>query len=102
MSIYRELYNVSEKADVQFTGVDIAGDRYDFAILYTSMFYGKSLVICMHTGRQTLLEYEHLDDISNLSGMLHVDDEEDMEILASFLKEVMRPHTARPPATVTR
>ncbi|SDN23579.1 SAV0927 family protein [Alkalicoccus daliensis] len=97
MPIYRELYNEHEKADVQFVGVDIAGDRYDFSLIYTSMFFGKALVICMHTGRQVLLEYEHLDDISNLSGMLHVDDEEDMEILAAFFKEAMKPYIAKPP-----
>lgn len=100
MALYRELYNECEKANVQFTGVDIAGDRYDFAILYTSMFFGKALVLCMHTGRQVLLAYDHLDDISNLSGMLHVDDEVDMEILADFLKKVMKPYSARPPVKI--
>jgi hypothetical protein len=97
LTMYRELYNVHEKADVQFIGVDIAGDRYDFAVLYTSMFFGKILLICMHTGRQVLLEYEHLDDITNLSGMLHVDDEEDMAILSGFLKESLGMYAARPP-----
>ncbi|PTL37501.1 hypothetical protein C6Y45_16185 [Alkalicoccus saliphilus] len=97
MTMYRELYNVHEKTDVQFVGVDIAGDRYDFAVLYTSMFFGKILLICMHTGRQVLLEYDHLDDITNLSGMLHVDDEEDMAILAEFLKESLGMYAARPP-----
>jgi hypothetical protein len=100
MAQYRELYNEHEKTDVQFVGIDIAGDRYDFAILYTSMFFGKVLVVCMHTGRQVLLEYGHLDDISNLSGMLHVDDEVDMEILAEFLKKVMKPYAAQPPIKI--
>ncbi|CAM3962057.1 DUF3055 domain-containing protein [Alkalicoccus chagannorensis] len=98
MPMYRELYNEHEKADVQFVGVDITGERYDFAVLHTSMFFGKVLIICMHTGRQALLEYHHLHDISNLSGMLKVDDEEDMEILAEYLREALKPFTPMPPA----
>ncbi|MFC4735467.1 SAV0927 family protein [Bacillus daqingensis] len=98
MEFCRELYNVHEKADVQFIGVDIAGDRYDYAIIYSTMFFGKTLVICLHTGRQLLLDYNTLDDNKTLMEMFHMVDETDTSILASYFKKAMKPYAAMPPS----
>lgn len=49
------LYEVTEQATVSFVGWATEQVRYDFALIYSNHFIGKTLVICMQTGRSTLL-----------------------------------------------
>jgi len=58
MSHYERLYDESEKVKVRFVGFVSDHGRYDFGIIYTKMFFGKPLVVCMQTGRSSLLSQE--------------------------------------------
>ncbi|MGZ9587050.1 DUF3055 domain-containing protein [Paenibacillus marinisediminis] len=53
--MYQNLYEVSEQANVNFIGWAAEQGRYDFALIYSNHFIGKTLVVCMQTGRSTLL-----------------------------------------------
>jgi hypothetical protein len=51
MNLFEKLYDEYEKVKVRFVGFTTKDTRYDFGIVYTNMFFGKPLVICMQTGR---------------------------------------------------
>ncbi|PTM59301.1 DUF3055 domain-containing protein [Desmospora activa] len=68
MSPYERLYDESEQANVRFVGFVSNHGRYDFGIVYTRMFFGKPLVVCMQTGRSSLLSQ---DDVENLEYLQH-------------------------------
>lgn len=68
MSPYERLYDESELANVRFVGFVSDCGRYDFGIVYTRMFFGKPLVICLQTGRSSLLSQ---DDVENLEYLQH-------------------------------
>ncbi|EPY10227.1 MULTISPECIES: DUF3055 domain-containing protein [Paenibacillus] len=53
--MFDHLYEVSEQANVTFVGWATEQIRYDFALIYSDHFIGKTLVVCMQTGRSTLL-----------------------------------------------
>lgn len=53
--MYQDLYEVTEQATVNFIGWAAEQGRYDFALIYSNHFIGKTLVVCMQTGRSTLL-----------------------------------------------
>ncbi|GIP32860.1 DUF3055 domain-containing protein [Paenibacillus sp. J2TS4] len=61
--MFDKLYEEVERATVHFIGYASETTRYDFAIVYTEHFFGKPLVLCMQTGKSTLL---CLDDVNNL------------------------------------
>ncbi|QKS71570.1 DUF3055 family protein [Paenalkalicoccus suaedae] len=86
----KALYNELEQVDVQFVGVEISGERHDYCMVYTSFFFGKVLMFCMRTGKQILLSSDCLFDVDNMKKMFQIEDEEDINHLILFLKDVMR------------
>ncbi|WP_028545017.1 SAV0927 family protein [Paenibacillus taiwanensis] len=58
--MYEHLYEVTEQANISFIGWAAEQGRYDFALIYSNHFIGKTLVVCMQTGRSTLLSEEDL------------------------------------------
>lgn len=83
---YGLLYDESEKVKTRFIGFTTDHARYDFGIVYTSMFYGKPLVICMQTNRSTLLSVDDIDDPSYLKKTFNVSDLEEAERVGNFLR----------------
>src|SRR3954453_6470773 len=66
MELFDKLYDEHENAKVRFIGFTTERTRYDFGIDFTNLFFGKPLVVCMQTGRSTLLDLNDLDDIEYL------------------------------------
>ena len=58
--MYHDLYEVTEQANINFIGWAAEQGRYDFAIIYSNHFIGKTLVVCMQTGRSALLSEDDL------------------------------------------
>ncbi|MEH7572660.1 DUF3055 domain-containing protein, partial [Cytobacillus firmus] len=57
----------------RFVGFTTESTRYDFGIVYTNLFFSKPLVICMQTGRSTLLDPKDLEDIEYLQKAFKLD-----------------------------
>ncbi|OYD07807.1 DUF3055 domain-containing protein [Paludifilum halophilum] len=83
MSLYERLYDESEQANVRFIGFISEHGRYDFGIVYTRMFFGKPLVVCMQTGRSSLLaldDLENLDDLQRLYNLRSLTEAEEVSV----------------------
>lgn len=89
--MFDRLYDVMEPSQVNFIGYVSERARYDFAIVYTSHFFGKPLVICMQTGRSSLLCYDDLSNIDYLQQIYNIREREEAEELSIFLQH--RLHT---------
>ncbi|BBI34594.1 DUF3055 domain-containing protein [Cohnella abietis] len=74
------LYDVIESSNVNFVGCISEESRFDFAIVYTSHFFGKPLVICMQTGRSLPLSADDLGDTDLLSSRFLVTEEAAIEL----------------------
>jgi Protein of unknown function (DUF3055) len=85
MTNFEKLYEEDENAKVRFVGFITEYTRYDFGIVYTSQFFGKPLVVCMQTGRSTLLDPNDLEDIDYLQSAFKIDNYQDAADLAEFL-----------------
>ncbi|WP_026690086.1 DUF3055 domain-containing protein [Alteribacter aurantiacus] len=81
------LYDEVEQVNVRFVGIATDYHRYDFAIMYTNMFFGKAMVICMQTGRSTLLSLDDTQEPEPIMKAFHIKHKEDAEEVASFLRE---------------
>lgn len=86
MSLYERLYDESEKAKVRFVGFISENGRYDFGIVYTHMFFGKPLVICMQTGRSSLLSLEDAENLEYLQKIFNLRSQEEAEEVAFFFR----------------
>lgn len=86
MTALERLYEEQETVRMHYVGTVINGGRYDFAFVYTSKFFGKTLTICMQTGRSTLLEPDDLNNIEHFCKLFNWCNKEDFEYIATFLK----------------
>lgn len=93
MSLYERLYDESEKAKVRFVGFISEHGRYDFGIVYTHMFFGKPLVVCMQTGRSSLLSLEDADNLEYLQKIFNLKSKEAAEEISIFFKNNLPPVT---------
>lgn len=89
MELFNKLYHEQENAKVHFVGFTTDSTRYDFGIVYTSLFFGKPLVICMQTGRSTLLDPKDLEDIEYIQSAFRIQDEHQVLDLIEFFKSVL-------------
>ncbi len=87
MDFFEKLYDEHEDVTVRFVGFTTEETRYDFGLVYTNMFFGKPLVICMQTGRSTLLDPLDLENIDYLQKTLRIPDLKQAAELAEFFRD---------------
>ncbi|RFU71112.1 DUF3055 domain-containing protein [Peribacillus saganii] len=89
MELFDKLYDEQEKVKVRFVGFTTGDIRFDFGIVYSNMFFGKPLVICMQTGRSTLLEQKDTEDTEHLMDVFKLKDKKHAKDLAEFFSEAL-------------
>lgn len=87
MELFERLYDEYENVKARFVGFTSNDTRYDFGIVFTNMFFGKPLVICMQTSRSTLLDQKDLEDLDHLQSIFRISSREQAEDLANFFRE---------------
>ncbi|WP_456275649.1 DUF3055 domain-containing protein [Bacillus sp. AK128] len=89
MNYFERLYDENEMAKVRFVGFTTDEVRYDFGLVYTNMFFGKPLVICMQTGRSALLDPQDIENIDTLQQTFRIRTYKEAEDLSEFFKETI-------------
>ncbi|WP_096199191.1 DUF3055 domain-containing protein [Bacillus sp. FJAT-45350] len=89
MNLFERLYDEQENVKVQFTGFTTDEARYDFGIVYTNMFFGKPLVVCMQTGRSALLCADDITNPEHLQNAFHIKERKEAEDLALFFEKAL-------------
>ncbi|MBA4547599.1 DUF3055 domain-containing protein [Thermoactinomyces intermedius] len=89
MSLYERLYDEAEQAKVRFVGFISDNGRYDYGIVYTNMFFGKPLVVCMQTGRSSLLSLEDAENLDYLQRIFHLRSMDEAREVSIFLKSCL-------------
>ncbi|UII57252.1 DUF3055 domain-containing protein [Cytobacillus spongiae] len=84
MELFDKLYDEQEHVKVRFVGFTTDDTRYDFGIVYTNMFFGKPLVVCMQTGRSALLDPKDLEDVEYLQTTFRIQNSKQAIDLAEF------------------
>lgn len=86
MNVYERLYDETENAKVRFVGFVSENARYDFGIVFTKQFFGKPLVVCMQTGRSTLMCSEEALRIEHIQRAFKIHCQEEAEHLSVFFQ----------------
>ncbi|WP_299094651.1 DUF3055 domain-containing protein [uncultured Metabacillus sp.] len=89
MELFETLYDEHERADVRFVGFTTDHIRYDFGIVYTQMFFGKPLVICMQSGRSALLDSSDIKNIEYLKKVFCISSLKEAEDVSLFFKQYL-------------
>lgn len=87
MNLFEELYVKQENVNVRFVGFTSDDVRYDYGIIFTNMFFGKPLVVCMQTGRSSLLSAEDAKNPEHLKKVFQMKTIEQAEDLAFFFNK---------------
>ncbi|MDF2945813.1 MAG: hypothetical protein K0S51_492 [Bacillales bacterium] len=85
--MYQKLYEEQENSKVRFIGFTTDNIRYDFGIIYTSMFFGKPLVVCMQTGRSSLMDQNDVDNAELLKELFQLKNLEEANELSEILRD---------------
>lgn len=86
MNLFERLYDEQESVKAQFVGFTTEDGRYDFGIVYTNMFFGKPLVVCMQTGRSTLLCADDIDNVEHVMKVFQIQSLKEARNVSSFFK----------------
>lgn len=86
MHEFEKIYENFEDVKMHFVGFIANDTRYDFAITYTNMFFGKTLITCMQTGRSTLVDENDMDDPEHFCRVFNYCDIDEFQALADFFK----------------
>lgn len=89
-----QLYEVTERAPLNFVGFMTDTRRYDFAIVHSRSFYGKPLVICMQSGRSAALDTDDLGRLDQIMDIYNLEERSEAEQLAAFLTAHLPVHCA--------
>lgn len=89
MNLFERLYDEQENVKVRFVGFTTEDVRYDFGIVYTNMFFGKPLVVCMQTGRSALLDAKEGCNPEHLQQVFSIKNEKEANDLALFFEETL-------------
>ncbi len=89
MNYFERLYDENETVKVRFVGFTTDEVRYDFGLIYTNMFFGKPLVVCMQTGRSALLDPQDIQNLEHLQQLFKIKSIKEAEDLAEFFKETL-------------
>ncbi|ENQ3079445.1 DUF3055 domain-containing protein [Bacillus multifaciens] len=89
--MFEKLYDEHENTKVRFLGFMTNETRYDFGVVYTTMFFGKPLVVCMQTGRATLLGQDDIENVHHLQDVFKLKTSEEANDLAQFFKFLLPP-----------
>jgi len=81
-----KIYETVENVKVHYVGFITNNTRYDFAITYTTMFFGKTLITCMQTGKSMLVDGDDIDDPEHFCRIFNYCDYEEFQILSDFFK----------------
>lgn len=85
--MFDRLYDLTEQSQVNFVGFVSEHTRYDFSIIYTEQFFGKPLIICMQTGRSSLMCYDDLSNLEHLQRVFNIKEIEQAQELSNFLEQ---------------
>ncbi|WP_051331174.1 DUF3055 domain-containing protein [Aneurinibacillus terranovensis] len=85
--MFERLYDETETTKVHFTGFVSETSRYDFGIVLTHQFFGKPLVICMQTGRSSLMCSEDVQNLELLKRKFLIQNDEEARELSLFLQD---------------
>ncbi|ANB56313.1 hypothetical protein GFC29_243 [Anoxybacillus sp. B7M1] len=96
MDLVDKLYDEHEQVKVQFVGFATKDTRYDFGIVYTNLFFGKPLVICMQTGRSALLDPRDVENHEYLQNIFRIDTASQTADLADFFSDLIPPAPLHP------
>ncbi|MFC5734816.1 DUF3055 domain-containing protein [Cytobacillus gottheilii] len=89
MDNFSKIYDEHENVTVRFAGFATKLKRYDFAIVYTNLFYKKPLVTCMQTGRSILLDPLDLEDSHSVQKIFKIETTNQTEDLVQFFKDAI-------------
>lgn len=80
------LYDETERPKVDFVGYATENERFDLAIIHTNHFFGKPLVVCLQSGKSTLLDLQDLHFVDYLKTTFSFKSDVDATEVAEFLK----------------
>ncbi|WP_169713588.1 SAV0927 family protein [Paludifilum halophilum] len=82
------LYDEAEKVHARHICLITDDQRYDFSIMYTEQFQGKSMVTCLQTGNMWLLSCEDLEMGNEWASRIRIFSK-DVGILRTFFQNAL-------------
>lgn len=82
------LYDESEQTKTRFVSFMGENQRFDIAIMSTTRYYGKQLVLDVQSNRFAIIGIDDLEEPGYIEHAFHLD-EKDADELRSFLYEVV-------------
>ncbi|WP_096202038.1 SAV0927 family protein [Bacillus sp. FJAT-45350] len=80
------IYHLDENSNVKHVGFIADDVRYDFSIIYTNHFFGKTLISCIQSGKTALLDNSELEDLEFIQKSFKLKNSQEASGVSSFLQ----------------
>jgi hypothetical protein len=85
------LFDETEKSLTRYVCLATEENRYDFSLVYSELFHGKSVVTCLQSGKTVLLSNDDIENEMYWVNKLKVA-EQDIESVKSFFMTALPTH----------
>ncbi|WP_018131656.1 DUF3055 domain-containing protein [Effusibacillus pohliae] len=79
------LFDHQETTHTRHVGFVAGGTRFDFVLIHSQHFFGKTIVTCLQSNRSALLDTHDVNIVDELAGLFNLQREDALH-LADFLK----------------
>ncbi|MDI3257588.1 MAG: DUF3055 domain-containing protein [Kyrpidia sp.] len=83
------LFSETEDTRTHYATLDVAGTRFDVAVTYSRHFMGKSIVMCLQTGRATIMDAHDAEDPQRIAQHFGIEDPETATELGHYLTTIL-------------
>ncbi|WP_209124958.1 SAV0927 family protein [Alkalihalobacillus sp. BA299] len=84
--MFESIYGMDDLSMVQHIGYASESRMYDFTLVFSDHFFGKTLVTCLQSGNSSLLDFQDVSDVSLLKKVFRIQDDATAQEVSALLQ----------------
>ncbi|WP_078427911.1 SAV0927 family protein [Alkalihalobacterium alkalinitrilicum] len=84
--MFKSIYGMDDLSTVQHIGYASESRMYDFTLVFSDHFFGKTLVTCLQSGNSSLLDFHDVSDTAIVKKVFRIKDDAIAQEVSALLK----------------
>ncbi|WP_216828581.1 SAV0927 family protein [Alkalihalobacterium elongatum] len=84
--MFESIYGMDDLSTVQHIGYASESRMYDFTLVFSDHFFGKTLVTCLQSGNSSLLDFQDVSNVSIIKKVFRIQDDEIAQEVSALLQ----------------
>lgn len=84
--LFESIYGMDDLSTVQHIGYASESRMYDFTLVFSDHFFGKTLITCLQSGNSSLLDFHDVSDVSVVKKVFRIQNDEIAHEVSALLQ----------------